>query len=706
MSAQFIAALCLREAACRKAPPAPQHMAKRNEPTHVTCSAAAAAADGSFGSGAPPPSSGNGASTAAVDAAAAVPGKYQPVKRAPLDDRYIRQLIFSQRKHLFIAAAALLVCTTCNLISPIITGFLFEMLVGRGGYALHQYPKFFAVFTAIYVLEPLLTRVYIRNMCAAGEKVLATVRRELFRTLLLQRIDFFDRHDAAELTSLINTELDSLRALVFNNVSRDRGPRAILEASGAVAVLFALSWRLGPILAIVIVGSAFTAALYKQQTKAVEGANASALSRMSSVASQAFYGIRTVRSFAGEALERERFGQYVDSSYKSGLSFAEAKANLESINRGAVHFSLLAVYSWGGWLVARGLLPVRLLLTAIGYTFALIFSTQGAIQSTADLRKATAAIRRIQELLASSSPDPSMAGALPPGAWWEYANTNTAMPIDAQPYGPNAGNGAVDAARHGNLRMVDLSFSYPLRPNSGVLKGLNLELPRGTSTAVVGRSGAGKSTIASLLSRFYDPDQGAIFLGEEPATKFTRGEWAKCVALVSQEPVLFAGTIEDNIAYGRYGRCSRDEVEQAARDANAHDFIMELPEGYHTSVGDRGSLLSGGQRQRIAIARALIKDSPILILDEATSALDAVSERLVQSAVDRLVTGRTVLIIAHRLSTVQAADQICVLDSGRVVEIGTHAELSAKPDGEYTRLITPSRSRYPVDASTFNHSSE
>lgn len=614
-------------------------------------------------------------------------GVYEPAKRGPLDDQYIKQLIFAQRKHLLIAAAALMVCTACNLSSPVITGYLFEMLVGRGAYSLQQYPTLFALFAAIYVIEPLLTRVYIKHMCAAGEKVLATLRRELFRTLLLQRIEFFDRHDASELTSLISNELDTLRALVFNNVSRDRGPRAILEACGAVIVLFALSWRLGPILAFIIVGACFTSSLYKKQTKEVERRNSEALSRMSSVASQAFSGIRTVRSFAGEALERERFGEYVSSSYNSGLGFADAKANLESINRGTVHMSLLAVYSWGGWLVAKGLLPVRLLLSAIGYTFALIFSTQGAIQSTADLRKAIASIRRIQVLLNSSSPDPSMSGALPPGAWWEYANSDSTKHIEPQPYGLHAGDEAVMAARKGNLRLSNVSFAYPLRPDYGVLKNLDLELKRGTSTAIVGRSGAGKSTIAMLLSRFYEPDGGRIFLGDRDIADFTRGEWAKCVALVSQEPVLFPGSIEDNIAYGRYGRCSREEVESAAKSANAHDFIMELPEGYATKVGDRGSLLSGGQRQRVAIARALIKDSPILILDEATSALDAVSEQLVRSAVDNLVEGRTVLIIAHRLSTVQGADQICVLDNGKVVEMGTHAELSAKADSRYSRLV-------------------
>ncbi|KIZ01894.1 hypothetical protein MNEG_6063 [Monoraphidium neglectum] len=313
-----------------------------------------------------------------------------------------------------------------------------------------------------------------------------------------------------------------------------------------------------------------------------------------------------------------------------------------------------------------------------------MYATQGAVNTLSDLRRASGAFDRVRSLVQTSDPDPSMYGALPPGAWWEVANG--AQPV-VEPYADKAGDAAVVAAKGGDLELRNVWFSYPLRADLPVLSDVNLTLRRGTVTALVGRSGAGKSTVAALLSRFYSPQRGAILLGEAEAGSFTRGEWARAIAMVSQEPVLFSGTIADNISYGRFGRCSLEEIQAAAEAANAHEFIKRLPDGYKTVVGERGTLLSGGQRQRIAIARALLKDSPVIILDEATSALDAVSEKLVQEAIQRLVAGRTVLVIAHRLSTVQAADQIVVMANGQIAERGTHEELLAA-SGPYSELMS------------------
>eukprot|EP00884_Botryococcus_braunii_P013700 jgi/Botrbrau1/22330/Bobra.0002s0009.2 len=367
-------------------------------------------------------------------------------------------------------------------------------------------------------------------------------------------------HKPSELTALISSELDSIRSFVFSNVSRDRGPRAVLESVGAVAVLFWLSWRLGPVLVGVIVGTAATAALYKQQTKVVERQNASALAAMSNVAAQAFSAITTVRSFAGEGLERERFGDYIQESYESGVGFAKAKANLESLNRGAIHMSLLALYALGGYMVRKGLMPLGVLLSGIGFTFSLVYATQGVVLTFADMRRVLASIRRIQDLLENACPDPSMYGALPPGAWWENLNEGTLAPKQ-EAYGPFAGDSAVWAAQAGALKLCDVYFSYPLRPNFQVLKGLSLTLKKGTVTALVGRSGAGKSTVAALISRFYEPSSGVIKLTERDIRCFTRGEWARAVALVSQEPVLFEGTIEDNRALRELTESSLVQVQ-------------------------------------------------------------------------------------------------------------------------------------------------
>ena len=451
-----------------------------------------------------------------------------------------------------------------------------------------------------------------------------------------------------------------------------------------MCVLFVLSWRLGPILAGVIIATACIAWLYRRQSKKIERASAEAQQRMAIAVDETVSQIRTVRVFAGESLERERFGGYVADSYEAGMGFARAKALLESLNRGAIHLSLLALYALGGYLVNSGLMPIGTLLSAIGFTFSLVFATQGLLQTWTDMRQTRSSVRRVQDLFDEIAVDPSMAQALPPGDWWNVANGGKTSSYDLLEGEEELD--AVDAAEHKDLVLENVCFSYPARPDVQVLNNLSLTIPRGKVTALVGRSGAGKSTVAALLERLYAPSSGRVLLGDVKVNQYTRKQWVRAVTAVTQEPVLFNGTIFDNIAYGVQG-ASREDVEEAARAAYAHDFVMRLPEGYETSVGEQGSLLSGGQRQRIALARALLKDSPVLILDEATSALDSESESLVQKAIDTLLEGRTVLVIAHRLSTVQAADQIVVVDNGEIIEKGSHAELVAGA-GLYSKLVS------------------
>jgi len=328
------------------------------------------------------------------------------------------------------------------------------------------------------------------------------------------------------------------------------------------------------------------------------------------------------------------------------------------------------VSALGGYLVNTGLMPVGTLLSAIGFTFSLVFATQGLLQTWTDMRQTRSSVRRVQ--------------ALPPGAWWEVANGGTASSYDILEGEDELD--AVEAAEKHDLVLENVCFSYPARPDVQVLNSMSLTIPRGKVTALVGRSGAGKSTVAALLERLYAPGSGKVLLGDVKVNQYTRKQWVRAVTAVTQEPVLFNGTIHDNIAYG-VQNASQEEVEEASRAAYAHDFIMRLPDAYDTNVGEQGSLLSGGQRQRIALARALLKDSPVLILDEATSALDSESESLVQKAIDTLVKGRTVLVIAHRLSTVQAADNIVVVDNGDVIEQGSHAELVAS-GGLYSKLVS------------------
>ncbi|XP_020205544.1 ABC transporter B family member 28 [Cajanus cajan] len=332
------------------------------------------------------------------------------------------------------------------------------------------------------------------------------------------------------------------------------------------------------------------------------------------------------------------------------------------------------------------------------------YKVQGLVNTFGDLRGTLAAVERINSVLSGAPVDDALAYGLErelkqktmDDESYKLVLANISTENNQKNYlhymsALKTSSNLCNLAWSGDICLEDVYFSYPLRPDVEILNGLNLRLKYGTVTALVGPSGAGKSTVVQLLSRFYEPTRGCITVAGEDVRTFDKSEWARVVSIVNQEPVLFSVSVGENIAYGLPDEdVSKEDVIKAAKAANAHDFIISLPQGYDTLVGERGGLLSGGQRQRIAIARALLKNAPILILDEATSALDAVSERLVQDALNHLMKGRTTLVIAHRLSTVQNAYQIAVCSEGRVAELGTHFELLAKK-GQYASLVGTQR---------------
>jgi len=479
----------------------------------------------------------------------------------------------------------------------------------------------------------------------------ARLRARLFGALLGQEVGFFDQQRTGELTNRLASDTTVIQNAVTVNVSM--ALRFGLSVLGSLAVLFWYSWELTLLMLLVVPFVAGGAGFYGRMLRTVSRQVQDALAKASAVAEESLSGVRTVRAFAREAQEVARYAEAVDESFE----VARRRAKLAAVFTGIVTFlgygALVLVLWWGGRMLAGGEISSGDLLAFLMLTLSTAFSIGALAGLWQDFAKALGASERVFEL------------------------------IDRKPEMEH--NGRTIERVDGQITLDHVEFTYPSRPDAPVLRGVSLSLDPGDVVALVGPSGSGKSTVASLLSRFYDPQGGVIRLDgvdfPELDVDWLRGQ----VGVVSQEPVLFATSIADNIRYGR-PTASMAEVEAAARAANAYDFVVEFPEGFETLVGERGVRLSGGQKQRVAIARALLKDPRILILDEATSALDTESEHLVQEALDRLMEGRTTLVIAHRLSTIQGADRVVVMDRGEVVESGDHESLLAA-EGLYRRLV-------------------
>ncbi|KAJ6876200.1 hypothetical protein NC652_035537 [Populus alba x Populus x berolinensis] len=659
-------------------------------------------------------------------------------------------LLAKHKARLVVCAFTLAGCTSCTLSMPIFSGRFFEVLIGARPEPLW---RLLSKIGVLYALEPIFTVIFVVNMNTVWEKVMATLRAQIFRRVLIQKVEFFDRYKVGELSALLTSDLGSFKDIVSENISRDRGFRAFSEAShsilkqnamllqlilkfsetnlacrivykisihdqlseamdvlhllyvtGTICILFALAPQLAPILGVLMFAVSFSVAVYKRSTVPVFKAHGKAQASISDCVTETFSAIRTVRSFGGEKRQMLNFGSQVLAYQRSGIKLGAFKSVNESLTRVAVYISLLTLYSLGGSRVKAGLLSVGTIASFIGYTFTLTFAVQGLVNTFGDLRGALAAIERINSVLSGAEIDEALAYGLERQIQKKEVHDEKISLFLVDGYGGQnqiynahymsalkSANTLCSFAGSGDVCLEDVHFSYPLRPDVQILNGLNLTLKCGTVTALVGSSGSGKSTIVQLLARFYEPTRGRITVSGEDVRTFEKTEWVEVVSIVNQEPVLFSVSVGENIAYGLPDdNVSKDDIIKAAKAANAHEFIISLPQGYDTLVGERGGLLSGGQRQRIAIARALLKNAPILILDEATSALDAVSERLVQDALDQLMKGRTTLVIAHRLSTVQNANQIALCSGGRIAELGTHSELLDKK-GQYASLVGTQR---------------
>ncbi len=562
---------------------------------------------------------------------------------------HILVLARSETRRLVLATLALLCTTGLTLAYPKVVGLIIDGVQQGGGIpAVNRYAVW---LVGLFALGAVMTGFRQYLFTVAGERIVARLRQQLYASLVRQEVAFFDAHRTGELTNRLASDTSVVQSAATVNVSM--ALRYALTATGSVGILFFISWRLTFVMLALVPVATVGALFYGRFVRRLSRQVQDTLAQATEVATETLAGIRTVRAFAREDAENERYAERIEASFELARRRSFFSAGFGAVASFAGYGAIAAVLWYGGVLLVEGRLSMGELTAFLLYTFTVAFSI-GALGSVwSDFMRAIGSTERVFEL------------------------------IDRAPC-VRGGEVRLESVR-GEVRFEGVDFDYPTRPDVPVLRAFDLTLAPGEVVALVGPSGGGKSTVAALISRFYDPGAGAIRLDGRDLRELDADWLRQQVGVVAQEPILFATTVRENIAYGRPG-ATLAQVEEAARAAHAHDFVSALPEAYDTPVGERGVRLSGGQKQRVAIARALLEDPRVLVLDEATSALDAESEHLVKAALARLMVGRTTLVIAHRLSTVQSADRIVVIDDGGVVEQGPHEVLLAT-GGLYRQLV-------------------
>jgi ATP-binding cassette, subfamily B, bacterial len=512
---------------------------------------------------------------------------------------------------------------------------------------------YFSMLAAIAIIMALASACRYYFVITLGERVVSDIRRDVFDHVTKLSAAFYDANRSGEIVSRLTADTTQIKSTVGATASL--ALRNTILCIGAGGMMFITSPKLSALVLVAIPIIVFPMVGFGRKVRKRSRIAQDSLAEAMTFAGEAIGATRTVQAFNTEARAQARFSDAVETAFTAVRQSILARSILTGFAIAMAFGSVVAVLWYGAQSVLSGELSPGTLGQFLLYSVFAAGSLGALSEVWGELSQAAGAAERLSELLDE-------------------------VPDIRAPQSPKA----LPSPAIGDIRFDDVHFAYPSRPETSALTGTSFHVRPGETVAVVGASGAGKSTLFSLILRFYDPTTGTVLVDNVDVREADPADVRARIALVPQDVTIFAGSVGDNIAFGRSG-ASQAEIEAAAQAAQAHDFIMALDKGYDTQVGERGITLSGGQRQRVAIARAILRDAPILLLDEATSALDAENETLVQKALEGLMLDRTTIVIAHRLATVLRADRILVMDKGQIVEEGNHAELVAR-GGLYARL--------------------